>query len=337
MAGPRIVVDTIASAGPITAAESAINLSGGLVVHLRAGGAAAGYRAILERLRSQARPVYLELGDAGEILRLLLPRRVTVVRVTPLADGDLEVQVDPSNIPHILRRAHPGFDALRAALQSSDPVLLTETDAHEIVDVRRGGRFRAAPKALAGGPGSDGSVSLAQARELFGLAVSCTCDPTTAPAPCIPFLYPDDGCWVRAHAMCRIFVAQGIEPAKIWLMGNGSWLRVTTVNNPNCKLGWFYHVAPTLRVRDGKDATQLYVLDPSLFDAPVTEKEWTAAMNVAKPSATYTPWTWYQMDGRTDPDFEQTEDDLEWLRDTLILRSTGPDGPPPYAQCMTDA
>lgn len=36
--------------------------------------------------------------------------------------------------------------------------------------------------------------------------------PADDPVPCIPFMYPDNGCWARAHEMCRRMV---IDPAYI--------------------------------------------------------------------------------------------------------------------------
>jgi hypothetical protein len=47
-----------------------------------------------------------------------------------------------------------------------------------------------------------------------------TCNPLTIPPPCIPFMFPDDGCWGRAHEMCRLMIAVGEQPNKIWIQGN---------------------------------------------------------------------------------------------------------------------
>lgn len=46
-------------------------------------------------------------------------------------------------------------------------------------------------------------VSRRRAQELFDLCAATTCDPLTVPPPCIPFLYPDDGCWGGAHRRFR--------------------------------------------------------------------------------------------------------------------------------------
>ncbi|MBS0470063.1 MAG: hypothetical protein JSR60_03245 [Proteobacteria bacterium] len=289
---------------------------------------------ILDNLRRTRRPVYLELDAASRVRRLLLPRIVTVLGLDEIPSGDLAVRVEPSNLPHILRRSNPEFGVLRKALAKPGAVLLTETDAHEIVDVRPA--RKPASKAVSSRKRAKAAsaVTMAQARTLFDLVATASCDPMTVPPPCIPFLYPDDGCWVRAHEMCRRIVAAGVEPAKIWLSGG---LNVTTPNNPNCKLFWYYHVAPTVQVASSSGSEKLYVLDPSMFDEPVTDQVWMAAMNNPNAAVKRTPWTQYNLGGGEDPDFSQTEDGLIWLRDSLLLRSAGPDGPPPYAHCLTAA
>ena len=67
----------------------------------------------------------------------------------------------------------------------------------------------------------------------------------------------------------------GLHPHKAWTFANGEPLYAPTKHVPSGFVTWGYHVAPTLRVRkaDGKGADEL-VLDPSLFDRPVTLIEW---------------------------------------------------------------
>ena len=62
----------------------------------------------------------------------------------------------------------------------------------------------------------------------------------------ISWLYPDDGCWGRAHEMCRLMINAGAHPRKVWIYGK---LHTLTKNNPNCFVNWGWHVAPTLCVR----------------------------------------------------------------------------------------
>lgn len=88
----------------------------------------------------------------------------------------------------------------------------------------------------------------------------------------ISWLYPDDGCYVRAEMAANALVRQGAPlPKKIFVFGN---LQATT---PNAVLGyvqWWYHVAVTYRV--GNTA---YVFDPAInAKAPLTLKEWNTAV-----------------------------------------------------------
>ena len=89
--------------------------------------------------------------------------------------------------------------------------------------------------------------------------------------PHIPFQYPLDGCWARAHEMGRLIERFfDCDPrtitAKIWNFGD---LHVETDNNPYCKVCWNYHVAPILKTDHG-----FTVIDPSLFDQPVSVDTW---------------------------------------------------------------
>jgi hypothetical protein len=158
-----------------------------------------------------------------------------------------------------------------------------------------------------------------------------TCDPLTVPPPCIPFLYPDDGCWGRAHEMRRLMVTMGLRPKKVWIEGS---LHPSTRNNPACTVGWGWHVAPTLCVR-GRwfFNTRQMVIDPSLFTTPVTKAQWKAIQN--DPNATLTDSDgsiFYLWGNVTDPNYTQTNQVLATYRLELQLRSIQV-GPPPYANC----
>ncbi|HKH47559.1 MAG TPA: protein-glutamine glutaminase family protein [Thermoanaerobaculia bacterium] len=90
--------------------------------------------------------------------------------------------------------------------------------------------------------------------------------------PHIPFQYPLNGCWARAHEMCRLIERhfdgdpQQDVVAKIWNQGQ---LIVPTDNSPDCRVEWSYHVAPVVRVGE-----ELLVLDPALFERPVSVESW---------------------------------------------------------------
>ena len=87
----------------------------------------------------------------------------------------------------------------------------------------------------------------------------------------IPFNWPRDGCYARAHEMRRLMEAKGIESAKTFNYGN---LKVTGPSIPDGQVTWRYHVAPTIEVqgKDGKPVTM--VIDPSLSDKLMTNQEW---------------------------------------------------------------
>lgn len=179
------------------------------------------------------------------------------------------------------------------------------------------------------------AVTLQRARELFRLVNSKLCCPASAPAPCIPFMYPDDGCWGRAHEMCRLMIADGTRPQKVWIYGS---LRADSHNNPSCAVNWGWHVAPTLDVRIGS-STGKYVIDPSLFDQPVTQATWvsvqgdSSARTIASSASVF-----YRNESGTridyDPTYSQTRSVLTTYRNRLKLRSAGADGPPPYFRCI---
>lgn len=323
MAAGKIIVERIASlAGRVTFESGADAVPQGV------------QRRVLEILHHAGLPAYVELGERGVIARLLVPAIARVVQLTPLPDGDLEILLERSAAKHWLRRAAPDFAALSAALTalqaSGAQALVSENDAHEVVDVRPFGHRPIAPRperralaARAGAPTK--TVSMDQARALFDMVAMTTCDPLDAEAPCIPFLYPDDGCPARAHEMCRRFVEKGVEPEKIWTWG---YVTVPTPNHPDCETFWIYHVAPTLDV----DGT-LHVIDPSLCTAPVIVDDWLAKMRGgSKVALYYTPWTEYMRGGPDDPDFESTDIELARCRALLMLRSAER-GPPPYAKC----
>jgi len=99
-----------------------------------------GFVQVLEGLEKLGRPVYLEVdAESQAVTRLLIPLVGRVNGLTPVEAG-LEVGFDPSHARHLLRRDAPDFavmeTVLRQALERRTPILLTDDDAQEIVDVR---------------------------------------------------------------------------------------------------------------------------------------------------------------------------------------------------------
>jgi hypothetical protein len=126
-------------------------------------------------------------------------------------------------------------------------------------------------------------------------------------------------------------IANGGQPEKVWIQG---YLNVNSHNKPDCLVQWGWHVAPTLQV-DINGSPQTYVIDPSLFNEPVSQAMWKSIQG--DPSASLTPSSadiFYLWGGTTDPSYSQTNADLATYRNKLKLRSAGSDGPPPYTNCM---
>jgi hypothetical protein len=183
-----------------------------LTVHFDNGAAAkltpanAHLAEIIDELRRMIMPVYVEVDPASQsITRLLIPLVVNVTSVTPNSAGDVDVELEISHSRHVLRAANPNYNEILSELRNAQArgttVVVTEDENGGIVDVRPSphpnrpaalGVPRVSPQPLDLAPPS---VSPQRAQELFDQMLGQSCDPKSAAAPCIPFLYPDDGCW----------------------------------------------------------------------------------------------------------------------------------------------
>jgi hypothetical protein len=140
----------------------------------------AGFAQVLDGLSRQRLPVYVEVDPAtSAITRLLIPLVVRGAGVRPADEGALDVELVPSHARHVLQLGQPDSadleGQLREALQNGQPVILTEDEAHNIIDIRA---FTPCRRPAAIRPRSRHRAS---------------------------FRYPDDGCcWARAHEMCRL-------------------------------------------------------------------------------------------------------------------------------------
>lgn len=302
------------------------------------------YAEVIDELRRMIIPAYVEVDPTTQtITRLLIPLVVTVSSVTPNSTGDAEVTLEISHSRHVLRAAQPDYKQilaqLRDAQENGTTVMVTENEQHEIIDVRpsphpnQPAAIGAPRVTLELAKPSLRSVTPDRARELFALMLLQSCDPITVPPPCIPFLYPDDGCWGRAHQMCRLMIGAGEQPAKVWIYGH---LIVHTRNNPSCEVAWGWHVAPTLQVATG-GSTEIQVIDPSLFTDPAPESKWNGVQGDAHAVLAHTDaGAFYRAaDGKIqlDPDYSQTAQVLARYRLQLKLRSASAVGPPPYGNC----
>jgi hypothetical protein len=326
-----------------------------------------GYAQVLDSLRRLRAPVYAEIGpDGATVARLLIPvvDRVAELRRDDRAApgaGGLLLRMERSHALRLLPADSPDFAAfeamLREAMQSGAPVVVTVDNGRGIIDVRRPGPdwpippFPGAPPrprpSILDGVWARfrriwrlplwpwwwfGCVSATRAQAVFDAMRATSCAPLTVPAPCIPFLYPDDGCFARAHEMCRLMSAMGVRPRKVWIRGS---LRTPTRNHPSCAVLWGWHVAPTLCVRGflffwGRPM----VVDPSLFDMPVTPAVWKSVQGDPAATLDHTDASpYFHVWGDVfDPGYVMTNQDLATYRTFLLARATN-SGPPPYAHC----
>ena len=350
--GADVIVGTLsavpetAGGGPAGRGPSEITFGDGR--RARIDGAdprATGWLAVLETLRSADLPAYVELDPGTDRVReVLVPVAVYVGDLRDEGEAT-DVELIVSHSRHRLLRSDPRYAELRERLEraraDAAPVLVTERlDDHVIIDVRslpEGVRPPPSPAEAVAEPERPEAVppvSMAVANQMFAMANGQTCCSAAPSAPCIPFTYPDDGCWGRAHEMCRLMSLQGVASDKVWIYGN---LKVSSANKPDCLVQWGWHVAPTLPVTVG-GSTVTYVIDPSLFTSPVPQATWKGVQG--DPGATLVPSTsavFHRSYGGSvtyDPTYASTNQVLATYRAQLQARSTSL-GPPPYAACQT--
>lgn len=94
----------------------------------------------------------------------------------------------------------------------------------------------------------------------------------------IAYGYTDDGCYARAHLMCRKLVDMDIVPEKAWAFETEK--QDLIVHYPDGKeQSWWFHVAPVVTVDMLDGTTAKMVLDPSMFDGPVGLRQWADRMH----------------------------------------------------------
>jgi hypothetical protein len=286
-------------------------------------------------------PVYIEVDeDSNVITKLLIPSTFKVERITTDQFGNLNVLFQPSSAVHLLLKTEPEFEAMRTKLQDSlnngTKLVVTETrDEHEIIDIRLPDFFIEGKADLSPSPPPDPPVSEARALELFNNMNGETCSPCSPGPTCIPFLYPDDGCWIRAHIMCHLMRTGGPntttnppeDPEKVWIQGS---LNAPTANHPDCRVIWYWHVAPTLTVTL-PGGNEKRVIDPSLSSSPISESDWKGLQGDPSAVLTDTSWTDYNWIGDTQVvDLAQCHLRMQDYRDSLKDRCLDI-GPPPYS------
>lgn len=144
------------------------------------------------------------------------------------------------------------------------------------------------------GPGIDGPARLGseisvvdetRANELFSQMAGLTFFNDQGVETPIPFHYPIDGCYARAHLMSERLTTMGYASKKQFAV---SWkpgrLTVTSPYSKDAAAGttpttnWWYHVAPIIEVKKADGTIVEMVIDPSVTDHPITVDEWTGLM-----------------------------------------------------------
>ncbi len=103
---------------------------------------AAVWAEMLDFLNQKNKPVYVEIDPETKIItQLIIPETGNVLDLSPLANGDVDINLAPSAAPHYIRHANPEFALLRQTLQAAkddgSEVLVTSTqEEHEIIDVK---------------------------------------------------------------------------------------------------------------------------------------------------------------------------------------------------------
>jgi len=304
--------------------------------------------------------VYLSIDrSTDQVASVSFPFIGLVSAVEPRADGSREVHVRPSPIRYRLPPEHPEFARIVADLEDARLgrrlIAIVENDETvDIVDVRpvpAGTQATPFPPAF---PQRMVRPEADRRREPFSMAsltilerdvtesaedvftrlerVGCGDRITARDRTCIPFTYPDSGCHARAHRMCELMLERGIVAGKIWSFGN-LWVR--TPNSPRCRVPWRFHVAPVVRIEAGAGEA-LRVLDPALFDAPVSRRRWLEVQSDPEAETELTDASvWEDPDEHpleSDPGFVNTPEDLDPFRRSLRARIAERGGPPPYCR-----
>lgn len=129
------------------------------------------------------------------------------------------------------------------------------------------------------------SVSLQQARLLFTELANLTFVNDAGQDTPVPYHYPTDGCYSRAHLMAERLTALGYASEKVFAVSRkdgGSGLHVPS-NRANDMPGaptvtWWYHVAPIIRVQQTDGSVVRMVMDPSTANEPIRIEAWTGLM-----------------------------------------------------------
>lgn len=118
----------------------------------------------------------------------------------------------------------------------------------------------------------------------------------------IPFDYPVDCCYTRAHVMAKDAEKTGLKVEKLWYFdkdwgtskvgaslhpktATGSPVAFPDRTGVEREVQWVYHVAPLIKVQQADGSIEKRVFDPSISDHPLSTAEWKALQGA--PSGAY--------------------------------------------------
>jgi len=258
-------------------------------------------------------------GKAGRetaaLLKEALRRKQPVKAHIDTREGTIHRVGTPSERElHEFERLHVLLEkpekTLRLDVSSIDPTVFNLIDYHRKIRC-----FRLCRRII---------PSYRKAKKIFDFCAKQTCSlggPFNV-SPCIPFQYVRDGCYARAHKMRWIITTKYhycCEKVFSFAVYSPDTLAVQANKWGGCCVRWWYHVAPLVRVRLGRWATLLMVIDPGMFDKPVLLSTWLAAQEnkncsayahvslySIQPGTAYAPsggWTTFS----TDPNYVATD------------------------------
>lgn len=156
---------------------------------------------------------------------------------------------------------------------------------------------------------------------VYNIILNNSCANTNFQDGCLTFQFATDGCNARAHKMKQILNANGYNCQKHYIFGD------LIASSGSCCVAWIYHTAPLVLVRNNNDVIEERILDPSLFNTPVTPEIWRAACQnsacVLNPDFEFEPVTYKTVPGivfnynpssmsfRLDSDYFRTDCTLE--------------------------
>jgi hypothetical protein len=304
----------------------------------------------LQTLRALQWPAYIEVTEANPkaIKEVLIPE-IGLIRKEPIttSDGVIELELDscnqifrfnPSNDP-----SNPDFLFQSYKLNTAVAIAYRTCVVPDVQPLPQD-VLKATPKSEPV-PTTLGSIDWttvlkkeAHVANLFNEVAAQSCPLPVPTSGCIPFLFPRDGCLARAHRMCELLASRKkpVKAAKIWSFGI---LEFQTSNDCACKVHWSSHVATIVRVSVNGTNPKVRVLDPSMFDKPVTVDRWLyAQLSTTGKTLMFSNANVYHLshrgNGRPEvcrPPFE-CESKLELLRRAEQLRiiAGGHATPPPF-------